>query len=214
MATVRFSNELKEEVVKRAKGMFTQQFTVAKDSMPKDWGDRIYDRTFGKYTPQLNAVPAEFLSFSDNLEVAIPCTGNLVEVKVSLTNKRAIPRTGVPAGCALQKTKSWTDTYELVSNDTVFEWSDIVYECTEWQARIKAVQEKEAAFVKGVREVMDAYATLAPALKVFPALWDLLPDATKDKHREVKEKVATRDNTLTVDLSVLNAQVAFHKMTK
>ena len=211
MATVRFSNELKEEVVKRAKGMFTQQFTVAKDSMPKDWGDRVYDRAFGKYTPQLNAVPAEFLRFTDNLELNVDTQYGEVEVKAMLTNKRPIPREGTPKDCILQKTNTWRDSYQMAATH---EWADIVQECTEWQARIKAVQEKEAAFVKGVREVMDAYATLAPALKVFPALWDLLPDATKDKHREVKEKVATRDNTLTVDLSVLNAQVAFHKMTK
>jgi hypothetical protein len=214
MATVRFSGELKEEVRKRAKGMFAQQFTVAKDSMPSDWGDRIYDRAFGMHTAQLNAVPVEFLYLSDTIEVEIPCRDGMVQTKLNLTNKRAMPRGSLPAGWALQKTSTWNDTYQLVSNNSAFDWSDIIYECNEWQDRIKAVKDKQDVFIRGVDEVMEAYATLAPALKVFPALWDLLPDATKDKHREVKEKVVTRDNTLTVDLGALSAQVAFHKMTR
>jgi len=212
MATVRFSSELKEEVRKRARGMFTQQFTVAKDSMPKDWGDRVYERAFGKYAPQLNAVPQEFLRFTGELELCIPIPNCEVEVKVLLSNQRAIPRSETPNDCILVKNNGWRDTYKLPAH--IPEWADIIQECADWQDRIKAVQLKQDTFIKGVDAVMEAYATLAPALKVFPALWDLLPDHTKDKHREIKEKSDKRDNTLSVDLSALNAQVAFHKMTR
>ena len=93
MATVRFSEQLKDDVTKRAKGIFTQQHAVAKESMPKDWGVRIYDRAFGAYVPQLNAVPAEFLTHTGELEIEIPYLHDTtVEVKVALPNKRPIPR--------------------------------------------------------------------------------------------------------------------------
>lgn len=211
MATVRFSGELKEQVRKSAKAMFQQRIDNAKASMPADWGNRIYDRAFGKYTPQLNAVPVEFLSFTDKLEIEIPLGSTEVDVTVPLTNRMPVPRGVTPSDCPLFKRNSWTDTFQL-SGAT--DWADIIIECREWQERIAVATKQRDDFVAGVNQVMEAYATLAPALKVFPALWDLLPEPVKDKHREVKDKTLTRDNTLTVDLSALSAQVAFHKMTK
>jgi hypothetical protein len=45
---------------------------------------------------------------------------------------------------------------------------------------------------------------LAPALKAWPALWELIPDDVKEKHREVKER-SKGGIDLDVDLNKLTA---------
>ena len=55
-----------------------------------------------------------------------------------------------------------------------------------------------------VSKVCDAYSTLAPALKAWPPLWDLIPEDVKDKHREIKERVKS-EAVLSVDIGKLTA---------
>jgi len=61
--------------------------------------------------------------------------------------------------------------------------------------------------------VIEAHATLAPALKMWQPLWDLIPEEYKDRHRQVVER-EKKDVKVDVDLTALTAQVAFHKMTR
>jgi hypothetical protein len=55
-----------------------------------------------------------------------------------------------------------------------------------------------------VTKVIEAHATLAPALKVWPPLWELIPDEYKDRHREIKVQ-GKKEVTIDVDLGKLTA---------
>jgi hypothetical protein len=55
-----------------------------------------------------------------------------------------------------------------------------------------------------VKEVCNTYSTLAPALKAWPPLWDLIPEDVKDKHREIKERIKN-EAVLSVDIGKLTA---------
>ena len=89
----------------------------------------------------------------------------------------------------------------------------MLVEVREWQDRIKAVQLKRDEFVEQVQKIITAHATLAPALKMWPPLWDLIPDNYKDKHREIKER-EKKDVVVNVDLSTLTATVVANKLTR
>jgi len=39
-----------------------------------------------------------------------------------------------------------------------------------------------------VASVLNSFSTLAPALKEWPALWELVPDYAKNKYKEITEK--------------------------
>jgi hypothetical protein len=76
--------------------------------------------------------------------------------------------------------------------------------------RLTSVQEE---YLASVRKVLDSFATLAPALKAWPALWELLPEETKDKHKQVREKPAARGaSAVDVDLDKLTAITAAHRL--
>jgi hypothetical protein len=55
-----------------------------------------------------------------------------------------------------------------------------------------------------VKKVCGAYTTLAPALKAWPPLWELIPENYKNKHREIKERVKN-EVVLDVDIGKLTA---------
>jgi hypothetical protein len=64
----------------------------------------------------------------------------------------------------------------------------------------------------GITKVLDAYTTLAPALKALPALWDLLPDDTKDKHKEVVERKKTKAEDIDIDFGSITSTIIANKL--
>jgi hypothetical protein len=55
-----------------------------------------------------------------------------------------------------------------------------------------------------VKKVTEAYSTLAPALKAWPPLWDLIPEDVKNTHRKIVERTKN-DVVLDVDIGKLTA---------
>jgi hypothetical protein len=85
-----------------------------------------------------------------------------------------------------------------------------------WQRSVnKAVRDVEVAKIAAA-DTLNSFSTLAPALKVWPALWDLLPEETKNKHREVvtrAPKTAAPDVSASLDkLGGVTAQLTINKL--
>jgi len=79
MATVRFSKELKGDIIANAKKVFEKQMVTARENRPShEWGDKIYSTLFGEHVPALNNVPAYFLRQAETIEVynvrGTPCS--------------------------------------------------------------------------------------------------------------------------------------------
>ena len=74
---------------------------------------------------------------------------------------------------------------------------------------------KRDEFVEGVQQVINSFSTLAPALKAWPPLWDLVPDDKQRKHREIvtRSKAVSKDD-LGIDTSQLTAAVTMAKLTR
>ena len=122
------------------------------------------------------------------------------------TAKRVVPNqlpSDVPA-----KGKDYYG-YELIGN----EWEEIAQEIADYQASILAVADKKKAFIASVTQVIEAHVTLAPALKMWQPLWDLIPEEYKERHRKIVERTKT-DTQVDVDLGSLTATVVAHKLTR
>ena len=72
---------------------------------------------------------------------------------------------------------------------------------------------KQAKFVEGINKLMNTYSTLAPALKAFPALWDLVPEEAKERHKKIVERKKA-EVELDVDLNSMTAAVTLNKLTR
>lgn len=206
MATVRFSKELTDAIIKNAGHMFDKQMDAARNNINATWGDRIYEIIHAKYIPAMGALPMHFFSTTWEMKVSKINGKDIGGLVCKLTAERPVPNSlpkDVPA-----KGKDYYG-YELVGH----EWEDIAQEIADYQACIVAVAGKKKAFIDSVKKVIEAHATLAPALKMWSPLWDLIPEDYKERHRQVVER-EKKEVKVDVDLSALTAQVAFHKMTK
>jgi hypothetical protein len=209
MATVRFSKELQDDIIKRAKAVFDKQLTAAEESRPDAtaWGEKIYNTLFGEYTPILNAVPQEFLYMVDQIEI-----GRVGDTRCHLRFILSTPRPW---------TRKFKDTeyaransgYDSTSINLLNHpaWAEFQAEIKAWQERVTAVQNKRTEFVEQVKKIIEAHATLAPALKMWPPLWDLVPEKYKEKHREIVERTK-KDVAVQVDLGALTAAVVANKI--
>lgn len=206
MATVRFSKELCEAIIKNAGRMFDKQMDTATGNINATWGDRIYEIIHRKYIPAMNALPICFFSTTEEMKVSKINGKDVGGLECKMTARRPIPYSlpnDVPA-----RGKDYHG-YELVGND----WEEIAQEIADYKASIAAVSDKKKAFIASVKKVIEAHATLAPALKMWQPLWDLIPEEYKDRHRQVVER-EKKEVKVDVDLTALTAQVAFHKMTR
>lgn len=206
MATVRFSKELQDAIVKNAEKMFDKQMDAAKGNINATWGDRIYQIIHAKYIPQMNALPMCFFTTTTSMKVSRINGKDVGGIECKLTAERPVPRE-LPKD-APAKGKDYYG-YELVGH----EWEVIEQEIADYRASIASVADKKKAFVDSVKQVINAHATLAPALKMWQPLWDLIPEEYKDRHRQVVER-EKKEVKVDVDLTALTAQVAFHKMTR
>ena len=198
MATVRFSKELTDRILGNAKQKMNAAVAKAMDTRPDQaWGQRIYDTMFADVKPALAQLPAGWVKTTDQLHITkvgtTPCS-------LGFTLSPAQPWPVKFQDTALAR-HDWSDRIALTDNPV---WSEFYAEVVAYKQRVRAAEERQREFVAMVAQVIEAYTTLAPALKAWPALWDLIPEDVKDKHREIKER-DKKEVKLEVDLSKLTA---------
>lgn len=210
MATVRFSKELQDAILNNARGVFGKQLEMARDAKPEQaWGERIYDTLFGEHTAVLNAVPQYFLNMVDKIKVE-QVGGQACSLEFQLNSPKPFPKEFPDT--ELAKKAGYYDNAIALKDHLA--WGELFADVKRWRDGIKAVEEKRDAFVKQVNTIINAHATLAPALKMWQPLWDLVPEEYKNRHREVKEREKKEVSLEGVDLSSLTAAVVAHKITR
>jgi len=199
MATVRFSKELIDNIGKNARNKMAFIVTKAEETKPDNsWGQRIYDTMFLEDKPIISQVPAGWLKTVEYLKVeavgGVPC-----DMRFKFATP--IPWPVQSMDTALVKTNSWSDAVNLKDH---LVWGEFHAEVVAFKQRVADAKKRQTEFVEMVYKVCNAYSTLAPALKAWPALWELVPEDVKDKHREIKER-EKKEVVLDVDLSKLTA---------
>jgi len=203
MATVRFSKELSDAILRNAKAVFGNRMQSAHDSAPKEWGDRLYETIFARYIPSLNALPLEYFNTADSFRFAgFDIDGMNISFDMPLSTKRPFPLE-LPSDLKhiVKKSGYSSNEYKLKDIPEFAEFKQLV---VDWKERCNKVTEQRSQFVESVSKVISAHTTLAPALKMWPPLWDLVPEQYKERHREVKDR-EKREVSVNVDLIKMTA---------
>ncbi len=213
MATVRFSDSLKKEIILNARDKMSPAIGRARDSSPdQSWGMRIYDKMFANEIPKINALPKNWFKQVKTLRVkGIENTISDLDLTFTLSHE-----VSWPADIAETDTYRPYDGYVYGSDAVVTlknheVWSEFIEEAQAYKERLRVAEERSKEFEDMVAQVIATYTTLAPALKAWPALWELIPEETKDRHREVRERVK-KDTTLDIDLNKLTAMATAAKL--
>lgn len=212
MATVRFSAELLGMIRTNARDTFDDRLRKVMEVDPT-MGDRMYDHAFKDYYVKMVSLPKEFFDYYES--VTLERVDNLqIGVSLRFASPRPIPRS-YPSG--FKFSAGWNNSnirYIVNNNDPI----DIEFETyfKERQERIGQLQKQREQFVEGVMKVCESFTTLAPALKAWPPLWDLIPEAVKTRHLQVIERKSSdkKDALDEIDLTSMTATVIASKLVR
>lgn len=185
MAVVRITKELRGIILGIATKKFEPMVSAAMNSKPEDkFGDYIYDQVWGLYRERMEALPNEF--FRRRSTIAIRQVANVpLTFITTFSQERPVP--GVPDAKS-HMIRDNGSSYTLVDDPV---WAPIIEEARAWQERCSVAGQRRQNFVNGVTAVLDSFTTLAPALKEWPPLWELVPEHVKTQHKEIKERTKT-----------------------
>ena len=225
MATVRFSESLKDDIERSAKKMFEANIDKAKKDIPTHWADKMYQCFFpAEVIAKFKALP----SYAMDKEESITFSGFHNEpedvFQTAEYNTKAYRCDGVrlefstaqpwPRNFSKEVT-GFNNGYSSGTcdfNDTRWDW--LKPEFKEYNRKIFEQESKQEKFLEGVKSIINTHSTLAPALKAWPALWDLIPDEAKERHKKIVEKKKAEVADIGADLDGMTAAVTFNKLTK
>ena len=224
MATVRFSELLKSEIERKAKQVFSKKIDEAKRNVPATWNaEYLYNTVFSKdIRDKMNALPDGYIETAKEIswtgfydvprEEEDKHRGDYWsthdQVKFDFSMPKPMPHKSDHADWK----KSWR-SISLVYGTPRF--AAIQAEWETWVQGVNAVKAKQKEFVKGVNQVTRTYATLAPALKAFPALWDLVPEQYRERHLEITTRKKGSPSELgDLDVDALTSVVTMSKITR
>jgi len=226
MATVRFSDTLKGEIRNNAKAMFQDKIQQAKDNVPAHWADKVYECFFpAEVRQKMASLPDYVLRKQEYIEVTgwvnapedVWQTGDYAHQTWMLQGSIRL---------SFSKPMPWVANFEQADNGFKasystgkFEYDDARWdwlkpEFKEYNRKVFEAINKQETFLSSVNKLMETYTTLAPALKAWRPLWDLLPDEAKDRHKTVKERKVVKAEELDLDLNAMTSAVALSKITK
>ena len=182
MATVRITKELTTDILAHARAKFSDSIKKAEDSRPDHhWGDYIYDAIYGEYAPIMAQLPAGFIHTTNR--VLIRKVGPyLIDLYFDFSAPKLWPGTLPPEAPAENHYS------QALTLDDSPVWNDLRAEVMAWKGRCDAARKRSQEFTEGVSKVLENFSTLAPALKEWPPLRELVPDWAKNKHKEITEK--------------------------
>lgn len=208
MATVKFGEKLNKSILQNAQKKMQFAVDRAVETKPDNsWGQRIYDILFADVQPIIAQLPAGWVKTEK--QIAISCVSGR-NYSLTFIFAKPLPWPHAFAATKLaEKTGSWDEKITL-KEDPV--WDDLRVEVVAYIERVCAARKRQIEFVDMVKTVINTYGTLAPALKAWPPLWDLIPEDVKDTHRKIVERVK-KEVVLNVDINKLTAMAAFARIT-
>jgi hypothetical protein len=218
MAVVRLTDSVITDISASASRIFAAGTNRLLDEYKeRKWGDRVYDVLFATEIPIVGQLPMAWFRRSERIRVAIReshesnATFNQV---LDFSSERPFPNQ-LPAS-AHNKASSTDYTYIPLLDSA--ELSPILEEIRQHYARVKAAEMRANQMAASVKELLSVHSTLAPALKQWPPLWDLLPEKIKERHKAVvargKPKVKPEQPVAAVDLNSMTAAVIANKITQ
>tara|TARA_R110000796_G_scaffold80211_1_gene177550 strand:+ start:668 stop:1327 length:660 start_codon:yes stop_codon:yes gene_type:complete len=219
MATVRFSGELRNDIINKAKSLFSDRDEKARKNYPDTWGQTIYDLVFQDNKIAMQSLPKSY--FRNNDEVSIRgfggqenvwSTSDNYTVSMKLTTPLPIPNEIVGESHGLVGEARTYGGWYLNPSDP--RWDTFKAEYKKYCDAIRKIEDERKVFIAGVNTIMDTYSTLAPAIKAWPPLWDLVPYDKQERHKQIVDRKKKEVVVEGVDLASMTATSALAKFTK
>ena len=201
MATVRFSNDLRSSIRRNADKLFEGRTSkLYQEVTPTDIYQRICEPLLAPIVQKCMEIPEGFLRYTKEVIIFLQCTSRAFRTDHVLVEPVPIPERAVTLKEGVTVESSYrTVTFRVKS---AFLPEDMRESISEKVAVLASVQNEQDVFYKNLDKLINHYTTLAPALKEWPPLWDLLPSDVQDRHKAITEKRKRSSAKEELDLSL------------
>jgi hypothetical protein len=211
MATVRFTNELIADIKRKARAPFdTKKGEMEKSKNFDHWAHTIWKAIVREHETALLSLPAYWLSSSNrfSVRVATPGTSKYMYIHAHAQQSYPMPR-DVKSN---EDIECITPSGYIQLRPTSEIFKPLIEEVIEWMGQMEAVEKQRDTMIDGVEQLTKTYTTLGPALKAWPALWELLPDYAKTKHKDVVKREKVEPKELKADLTAMTSTMTVIRM--
>ncbi len=214
MAVVRITQELIERVQKNIRQTMQAAVDAVEDS-PPDLGAAALNIVLAPYKELLGQCPPEWFKRCNRVTLQSPKKSPVdYSVDSDLIDAVLVP-IRFPDSAHYQTQVDHDGGVHIWLSGAVM-WSEERTALESWARATNKIKADVHAAVEAARTTLEAFSTLSPALKAWPALWDLLPEDVKNKHHEVvtrAPKAAAPDVSASLDkLGGVTAQLTINKL--
>lgn len=219
MATIKMSGALREAMVKNAAMVFDKRIRLVEKEECVT-GDEIWNCMFGNYLVHINALPDFFYKNSESINVRHISFKHdeFSRPQYVDIHKRFMFSIPKPIFHSDSNDMNFDGySYSNWSGVTIdgdhARWKSVVDKLIAWAEKRDSLLKEQREYKNIVCKIVDAFNTLAPMIKEYPAMWDLVPQEYKDRHLTVTEKRKKTKVELDVDVNKINAITARAKLT-
>ena len=205
MATVRFSDELCNDIRRNAERLFDGRTQAAREVGADEWPRIVADHYILAVNNLLGNVPQvireRFLTYGRTFRLATIQNGNasvgLDTIQVGHSVDMAIPMPNKDSQEVAEQLgfvsfeRGYSDSLSVTLDGADPKWADLYQKALKRKQDMDAIEQERDTFVQNVQTITNSYSTLAPALKAWPPLWDLVPEQKQRKHKEIVERKRT-----------------------
>lgn len=212
MAQVNITPKLISDVAFRVERLRNTPERIALQTVPEHWKYLAYAALYGDETRRfMYSVPDGYLPTTTVVYITINDRAYRFEYKTPLR---------VPSRPGDILHPGWNPGYTVTrwnGNPGDNEYYDkLAEEEAVWHSAKQLYEEETETQVTAAKTFLNSFRTLAPALKAWPALWDLLDDKYKEQHKRVvtrkKSDVPELDQTVLDVLAPTTVAIAINNL--
>lgn len=209
MATVRITKELTDRLVRLGDLPFGTQYDNARTAASFDhYAEAVWGALWMEHASAVKALPEYAFQHSLNIQARVPVGDTIRDITMALPQRMPMP-TVVPDNALIEGSASYN---RMIRLRPVPHWDGLIGEVTAWVDTLRTIDSQRKAFRLNLERLLGAYSSLAPALKAWPPLWDLLPDDVKEKHKNVTKREKKEVALDGIDLSSMTATLTVRKL--
>lgn len=203
MATVRISETLIDRVERKIMDIFNDRLKAVESNIASESEMlELFNEWLAPYETAINTVPKEFFTLRNTVSVDVDGV-RVGEIK--LPQEKPMPNNNVDTPRFTFMASHWTPRLRV--ND-VPENAKFVERAEEYRTARNKIMDERDSMIRSVKTLLKSHATLSPALKKWPPLWDLLDEEYQERHKKVvvrEKKTTEKDEAL--------AEIDFDSMT-
>ena len=201
MAVVRLNKELRGTIITNAELQMRPSIDRANALTPSgsEWGEKVYRIMFQQELPMIEQAPDHWFKHKIEIEIRGLVSEDFRALQLKLTSPVRWPETVV------ENEFIEPAHYSSVRIKPHPAWDGLRAAYVTYREAFDAAHKKRHVYVTSVQRIIDSYSTLAPALKAWPPLWDLLPRSAQDEHHRVDAPRKREEKEISVDFDTLTS---------